>query len=116
MEMVLATLTEQRDLKLEVVGSLSLASAADLREQFDELARRGLASVEIDCARAEVITSVGLSALASVWERAQGAGVPVRFSNVSPDLLKLFGITGLREIFFPATIRRPGAPRPGEGR
>jgi anti-anti-sigma factor len=112
MEAIVATLTEQRDLKIEIVGTLSLTAAEDLKEQFDELARRGLASVEVDCARAEIITSVGLSALAVVWERAGEAGAPIRFTNVSKDLLKLFEVTGLRQIFVPDS-RTPGAPRPG---
>lgn len=99
--MVLATLTEERRLKLEVIGTLSLTGAEQLKVQFEQLACKGLSAAEIDLARAEVITSVGLSALATVWERAGGCNVPVRFTNVSKDLVRLFEITGLREIFLP---------------
>lgn len=112
----MATLTEDRSLRLDVIGTLSLTGAEHLKVQFEQLARRGLASVEIDLARTEVITSVGLSALAMVWERASSANVPVRFSNVSKDLVRLFEVTGLREIFLPGEARIPGEQRPGAHR
>ena len=115
MEMVLAHLGEDRQLRLEVIGSLSLVPAEQLKTQFEQLARRGLAGVVIDLARADVITSVGLSSLAVVWERATDARVPIRFTNVSKDLVRLFEVCGLREIFLPESIRRPGAPTPGAG-
>lgn len=105
MELILATLTEQRHLRIEVVGSLSLIAADQLKVQFTHLAQKGLLSVEIDLARTEVIQSVGLSALAVVWERASEAKVPIRFSNVSKDIVRLFEVTGLRSIFLPDEAR-----------
>ena len=99
MEMILSTLTEDRHLKIEVIGSLSLTGAEHLKLQFAHLAPRYLAAIEIDLTRTDVITSVGLSALAVVWERASNDKVPVRFSNVSTDLIRLFEVTGLRSIF-----------------
>lgn len=101
MELILSTLTEQRHLKIEIVGTLNLTGADQLKVQFAQLAARGLVTVEIDLARTEVITSVGLSALAVVWERAAESKVPVRFTNVSKDLVRLFEVTGLRQVFLP---------------
>jgi anti-anti-sigma regulatory factor len=101
MDLVLATLTEPGELTLEIHGTLALAGAEQLKAQFPHLATRGLTSIEVDLSRAECITSVGLSALAIVWERAQSLAIPVTFTHVPPDILKLFEVAGLRERFVP---------------
>jgi anti-anti-sigma factor len=96
---VLATITETRDVKLEIVGSLSLATATELRVWFESLATRGLASLTVDLSRTDVVMSVGISTLAIVWERATSQGVPVRFVGVSEQNMRLFEIAGVKQIF-----------------
>lgn len=99
MDLVLATLTETGELTLEIHGTLALAGAEHLKTRFRELAARGVTRVEIDLARAECITSVGLSALAIVWDQARDVGAPVSFANVPPQILRLFEVAGLRDVF-----------------
>lgn len=100
-DVVLATRREAGDLTLEVVGTLGLSPAEQLKAHYDHLARRGVTSIEVNLARTECITSVGLSALAGIWEKARDAGIPFRFTHVSRDILKLFEVAGLREYFVP---------------
>jgi anti-anti-sigma factor len=99
MEMVLATLHEDRTLVLEIIGTLGLAGASELKTQFTLLAERGLRSVDVNLARTDVVTSVGISALAHVWESSSRQGLPIRFHNVSKSIQRLFEIVGVKEMF-----------------
>src|ERR1043166_1616448 len=101
MDAVLAIITEDRAVTLEIVGTLDLAGARQLKQQFETTARRGLTSVTVDLGRTECLTSVGISALAVIWELCQQLGTPVRFQNVSRDIQRLFEVAGVKNRFLP---------------
>ncbi|MBI4864598.1 MAG: STAS domain-containing protein [Candidatus Riflebacteria bacterium] len=101
-DLVFATIRDDGSVTIEVIGTLGLACALELRHQFERLADRGLGSVEVDFRQAECVTSVGISTLAQMWERSTSASVPIRFVNVSANLRRLFQVSGVLEIFLGA--------------
>ena len=88
-------------LRLLLSGELDMATADELRS----IGIRALASLgerarlDVDMAALTFIDSSGLGALISIRNAAEDGGHEVALMNVSPSIVRLLELTGLRDAF-----------------
>lgn len=80
-------------------GEIDVAAAPTLRDQLTALVDDGSVHVVVDLEGVDFIDSTGLGVLVGAVRRARGAGGDVRLVCTNTRLLKVFGVTGLDEVF-----------------
>ena len=80
-------------------GEIDVAAAPELREQLVALLAGGTERIVVDMERVDFIDSTGLGVLVGALRRARAAGGDVRLDCTNTRLLKVFGVTGLDDVF-----------------
>jgi anti-anti-sigma factor len=90
------------DQRIAVKGELDVATAPGLLRRLDESidARPG-AVLEMDFAEVTFIDSTGLGMLIFAHRRACAAGGDMRFTNLQPNVQRVFELTGLDKVLRP---------------
>jgi anti-sigma B factor antagonist len=84
---------------LAASGEIDVAVAPSLRERLGELVDQGVHQIVVDLEGVDFIDSTGLGVLVGAVRRARGVGGDVRVVCTNSRLLKVFGVTGLDEVF-----------------
>ena len=80
-------------------GEIDVAAAPQLREELVSLIVDGAHQLVVDLEEVDFIDSTGLGVLVGAVRRARGAGGDVRLVCTNSRILKVFGVTGLDEVF-----------------
>lgn len=80
-------------------GEIDVATAPELRDQLVALITDGSAHVIMDLEDVDFIDSTGLGVLVGAVRRARAADGDVRLVCTNSRILKIFGVTGLDEVF-----------------
>ncbi|MER8199244.1 STAS domain-containing protein [Streptomyces microflavus] len=84
---------------LTVTGELDHHTSPRLREALDEIALATGTGLVIDVSGLTYCDSTGITLLVTAYQRAQATGALLTLAGSSPDLLRLFRIVGLDQIF-----------------
>ncbi|MEU0005342.1 STAS domain-containing protein [Streptomyces sp. NPDC006314] len=102
MERIL-TITRQCDpggpIVLRVDGELDHHTAPDFSEAVAEVAFGPGLDVIIDLSALEYCDSTGITVLIRAYYRAEAAGSTLGIAGLNPDLLRVFQVTGLHQLF-----------------
>ncbi|MGD9482073.1 STAS domain-containing protein [Streptomyces sp. TRM70308] len=82
-----------------VTGELDLDTAPRLRDTVEELAFHPGARTVFDLTGLTYCDSTGITVLVTAHQRAQAAGSSLHFVGLSSDLLRVFQIVGLDQVF-----------------
>jgi anti-sigma B factor antagonist len=85
--------------RVAVEGELDIATAPMLDATLADIERGGEGTLLLDLALVRFIDSTGLRALLSARRRAEVSGRRLRLANLSPDVERVFDVTGVRRIF-----------------
>jgi anti-sigma B factor antagonist len=91
--------TEQGVPVLAVAGEIDVYTAPKLREQLLDLAAGHHATVVADLTEVSFVDSTGLGVLVSGLRRFRESGGDLRLVVTAPQILKVFEITGLSDVF-----------------
>jgi anti-sigma B factor antagonist len=84
---------------LAVTGEIDLSKAPDLRERIMHLASAGDDLAVVDLTEVTFLDSTALGVLVSGLKRMRSSGGDLRLVVNRPNLVKVFEITGLLELF-----------------
>jgi anti-sigma B factor antagonist len=90
---------------LAVTGEIDLSTAPELREKLVETAGKGDALVVVDLTEVSFLDSTALGVLVSGLKRMRATGGDLRLVVTRPNLVKVFEITGLTDLFPMFTTR-----------
>ena len=90
---------EQGLAQISVGGEVDVATAPELREKLYEVIDRGESPVILDLLAVTFIDSTALGVLIGAQERCRGRGTDLRIIVDNPRITKIFGITGLTDLF-----------------
>jgi anti-sigma B factor antagonist len=82
-----------------VAGEVDVAAGPELREELVPLIEGGAHRLVIDLEPVDFIDSTGLGVLVGAVRRARAADGDVRLVCTNPRILKIFGVTGLDQVF-----------------
>ena len=82
-----------------LAGEIDIFNSSRLRTDLKMLFDHKEADMYFDCKDLEYIDSTALGALVGVMKTVKGAGCEMHLANVKPNLMKLFRITHLDQIF-----------------
>jgi anti-sigma B factor antagonist len=83
---------------ITVVGELDFYTAAQLRQALEKTTFTG-EGVIIDLTDLTYCDSTGITVLVTAYHRAQAGKAPLALAGLNPDLERVFGIVGLRDVF-----------------
>jgi anti-sigma B factor antagonist len=85
--------------RYRIASDIDMGTAAELRPLLSaELREHGMTLV-LDLEAVQFIDSTGLGMLVSLLKEARQAGGTVRLTNLSREVMRLFQITGLEQVF-----------------
>ncbi|MEV0676485.1 STAS domain-containing protein [Actinosynnema sp. NPDC050436] len=84
---------------LRVAGELDLDTTPQLLEVLDSVHLGADAGLVVDLTRLSYCDSTGITALITAHQRAEAAGASFALSGVTPDLMRVFHIVGLDQLF-----------------
>jgi anti-sigma B factor antagonist len=84
---------------LAINGEIDLSKAPDLRARLVKIAASGAALVVVDLTEVTFLDSTALGVLVSGLKRMRAAGGDLRLVVTRPNLVKVFEITGLLDLF-----------------
>lgn len=84
---------------VEVTGDVDVYSAAVLRERLDRLIASGVVELILDLEGVTFMDSTGLGVLVGRLRRVKMAGGSISLVCTVPRILRVFGITGLDQVF-----------------
>ncbi|CCH31636.1 STAS domain-containing protein [Actinosynnema sp. NPDC047251] len=84
---------------LRVGGELDLDTTPQLLEALDEVPLGADEGLVVELARLAYCDSTGITALITAHQRAQAAGGSFSLAGVTPDLMRVFHIVGLDQLF-----------------
>jgi anti-sigma B factor antagonist len=84
---------------VSVSGEVDVATAPALRDCLNQVIERDSGVVVVDLLQVTFIDSTGLGVLIGAHKRCADDGRQLRIVVVEPRILKVFGITGLNELF-----------------
>ncbi|MFD3648469.1 STAS domain-containing protein [Streptomyces cyaneofuscatus] len=84
---------------LTVTGELDHHTSPLLRGALDEIALATGTGLVIDVSGMTYCDSTGITLLVSAYQRAQAADARLSLAGSSPDLLRVFRIVGLDQVF-----------------
>jgi len=99
MEVSFTLREEQAVPVLAVAGEIDVYTAPKLRSQLLALANGGHSTVIADLSEVTFVDSTGLGVLVSGLKRFREAGGDLRLVVTAPQILKIFEITGLADVF-----------------
>lgn len=80
-------------------GEIDVATAPELRDRLVQLITDGATRVVMDLENVDFIDSTGLGVLVGAARRARAADGDLRLVCTNSRILKIFGVTGLDEVF-----------------
>jgi anti-sigma B factor antagonist len=80
-------------------GEIDVAAAPELRERLAGLIDEGTHRIVVDLEQVDFIDSTGLGVLVGAVRRARNADGDLRLVCTNSRILKVFGVTGLDEVF-----------------
>ena len=80
-------------------GEIDVAAAPVLRDRLVQLIADGTTQVVVDLENVDFIDSTGLGVLVGAVRRARSSDGDVRLVCTNSRILKIFGVTGLDEVF-----------------
>jgi anti-sigma B factor antagonist len=89
---------DRQTVSVVLSGELDLSSAPQLRDCLAELANAGVINLVIDLANLMFLDSTGISLLVTDFKRATASGGSFAVRNASPEVMRVFDITGLVEL------------------
>ncbi|MET9126081.1 STAS domain-containing protein [Streptomyces sp. NPDC004528] len=98
---------------LTAAGELDYHTAGELRAAVDDAAFTADGTV-IDLSGLTYCDSTGLTVLVTAYQRAEAAGSPLALAGLSADLIHVFEIVGLDQLFtlFPTVEEAVASLRP----
>lgn len=96
---------------LQVIGSVDLATVADLREKLLAAVDRALVDampvLSLDLSDAELIDATGLGVLLAAHRRARRGGSQLRLIRLNPDLQRVLLVSRLYRVLDVETDENP---------
>jgi anti-sigma B factor antagonist len=83
----------------ELVGDFDIFTAAKCRKALADLIDAGYVHLVVDLERLDFLDSSGLGVLVGMLRKARSHGGSLRLVCVRPNMLRLFGTTGLGNVF-----------------
>ncbi|HWL96222.1 MAG TPA: STAS domain-containing protein [Nocardioidaceae bacterium] len=83
----------------ELVGDVDIFTAAKCRKALADLIDAGHVHLVVDLERLDFLDSSGLGVLVGMLRKARSHGGSLRLVCVRPNMLRLFGTTGLGNVF-----------------
>jgi anti-sigma B factor antagonist len=80
---------------LALAGDLNMETAERLKVVFKEIMEKGVITINLDFRDVEIIKSVCIGLLVSVYKSVSAKGGSIRIVNTSPNVRKIFEITRL---------------------
>ena len=80
-------------------GNLTIASAQDLFSQVISILEKGGKKFLFDVSAMGSIDSMGLGTMVRIAKRIKEANARLKLSNLNPNVLKLFEVTNLTQVF-----------------
>jgi len=89
---------------VKVIGEIDIESTKKLKEELNRISESGNYGLSFDCSDLEYIDSTGIGTFIFYFKRIKEKGMDAKFefTNLRPNIYKIFRITGLDKIF---TIR-----------
>lgn len=84
---------------LAISGEIDLSKAPDLRERLVSIAASGAEVAVVDLTEVTFLDSTALGVLVSGLKRMRASGGDLRLVVTRPNLVKVFEITGLLDLF-----------------
>jgi anti-sigma B factor antagonist len=84
---------------LAISGEIDLSKAPDLRERLVTIAASGASLAVVDLTEVTFLDSTALGVLVSGLKRMRSSGGDLRLVATRPNLVKVFEITGLLDLF-----------------
>ena len=84
---------------LHVVGELDHHTAPRLRAALDMTPLGPDTSLVLDLSGLTYCDSTGITVLVTAYHRSQAAGSTLSLAGLKPDLMRVFGIIGLDQVF-----------------
>ncbi|MFJ4961733.1 Anti-sigma-B factor antagonist [Streptomyces sp. ADI96-02] len=84
---------------LTLSGELDYHTSARLREALNEIPLETGTGLVIDLSGLTYCDSTGITLLVTAYQRAQATGAQLSLAGSSPDLLRVFRIVGLDQVF-----------------
>jgi len=84
---------------LQVAGDLDHHTAPHLQEALGRTPFTPTGQVVVDLAELTYCDSTGITVLVTAYQRAQAVGGSFSLAAVNPDLMRVFQVTGLAEVF-----------------
>ncbi|MGW0363366.1 STAS domain-containing protein [Streptomyces sp. NPDC002990] len=92
---------------LAVGGDLDHHTARGLSQALDDTPFDSGSQLVLDLSELTYCDSTGITVLVTAYRRAEAMGSALVLAGVNPDLMRVFGIIGLDQIFtFQPTVRR----------
>ncbi|AKL85603.1 anti-sigma factor antagonist RsbV [Bacillus atrophaeus] len=85
------------DIQVQIAGEIDVYSAPSLREKLVPLAEQG-ADIHICLKDVSYMDSTGLGVFVGVFKTVKKEGGSLKLENLSERLIRLFEITGLKDI------------------
>ena len=85
--------------QVSLSGEIDIFNSNGLKKQLNDIFEQKAASLFINCKLLEYIDSTALGALVSVLKTVKNAGYEMHLCSVKPNLMRLFRITHLDQVF-----------------
>ena len=83
---------------IEIPGSFDVMTSPHMKKALNE-AVSAADEVELDFSKTELVTSAGLRVLLQAQKSVQALGKSMTMKNISPDVMEVFDMTGVTNIF-----------------
>ncbi|MGH2866142.1 MAG: STAS domain-containing protein [Solirubrobacteraceae bacterium] len=91
--------TDEQGVVLKLRGELDLSTVPELERLLAECEREGPSDVVLDLEQVEFMDSTGLAVIIRAGQAAQANGHQLRLSPGSPQVQRLFKLTGVLDRF-----------------
>ena len=81
-----------------IPDTLDVLSSPHLKNILDELVPAANV-IELDFSKTGLVTSAGLRVLIQAQKKVQALGKSMTLINMSPDVMEVFNLTGLKKVF-----------------
>ncbi len=85
--------------EVKIIGEIDIHSAQELEEKLNEILEKQFKSIIINMEEVNYLDSTGLGIFIKFVKRLRSQNQDMIFISPQPNILKLFKITGLKQIF-----------------
>ncbi|CAD2072151.1 anti-sigma-B factor antagonist [Phocicoccus schoeneichii] len=86
--------------EVSIAGELDIYTAPELKKVFEPVAADGTSSLHVDLKELSYMDSTGLGLFVGTLKDLNRNDKELRVTNVQPRIMKLFEITGLRDLMY----------------